>query len=91
MGYKNAKCVLPEALLNEIQKYIDGEYIYIPRKENNRKKWGEIKQHQQQKLLRNQAIYLHYQSGVSVNELAGSYYLSPKTIYNILAEMNQQV
>ena len=33
MGYKNAIRVLPDDLIMAIQEYIDGEYLYIPRKE----------------------------------------------------------
>ena len=32
MVYKNARGVLPDALIEEIQKYVDGESIYIPAK-----------------------------------------------------------
>ena len=41
MGYKKATKVLPQHLLRAIQEYVDGEYLYIPRKEENRKHWGE--------------------------------------------------
>lgn len=34
MSYVNADDVLPEYLLTEIQKYVDGQLRYIPRKEN---------------------------------------------------------
>ena len=36
MGYKNAVSVFPADLLEAIQQYIDGEYIYIPRKAENK-------------------------------------------------------
>lgn len=32
MKYKNAKRVLPESLIEQIQQYVQGEYIYIPSK-----------------------------------------------------------
>lgn len=32
MCYQNGKKILPPPLLSAIQEYIDGEYIYIPRK-----------------------------------------------------------
>lgn len=41
MKYTNAKSILPEELLTLIQDYIDGEYLYIPRKQENQKSWGE--------------------------------------------------
>ena len=41
MRYRKATEVLPEELVEAIQKYMDGGYVYIPRKEENKKKWGE--------------------------------------------------
>ena len=35
MNYKNATQILPQELLTQIQKYIDGEFIYIPRLSEN--------------------------------------------------------
>lgn len=39
MRYLNASDILPDELLREIQKYTQGEAIYIPR-EQERRKWG---------------------------------------------------
>ena len=91
MGYKNAIKVLPADLLEAIQKHVDGEYIYIPRKSENRKHWGEIKNSQQHIRARNEMILFKYQGGISVEDIAGSVYLSPKTIYKILADMRRRV
>ena len=90
MGYKNANTVLPADLLEAIQKHIDGEYIYIPRKLENRKHWGEVKNSRQYVQERNEMILSRYQCGISVEDIAGSVYLSPKTIYKILADMRNQ-
>lgn len=35
MSYVNADDVLPKDLIGEIQKYVDGQLIYIPRKDEN--------------------------------------------------------
>ena len=32
MKYKNAKDIFPDEILREIMKYVDGQYIYIPKK-----------------------------------------------------------
>lgn len=40
MSYIRADEILPSNLVDMIQKYIDGENIYIPRKESNKKEWG---------------------------------------------------
>lgn len=42
MKYINANMILPEKLIEEIQKYIQGKYIYIPIKKENYKSWGAI-------------------------------------------------
>lgn len=90
MGYKKAIEVLPEELLQLIQKYIDGEYIYIPRKEDNKKAWGEKNKAKQITHMRNTEIYVRYQKGCSVKELAERYCLSIKSIQGILLKMKQE-
>ena len=40
MSYVNADDVLPKDLIEEIQKYVDGQLIYIPRKDENSLSWG---------------------------------------------------
>ncbi|MEW9124100.1 MAG: CD3324 family protein [Thermotaleaceae bacterium] len=87
MDYKNAIFVLPDELITAIQQHIDGEYLYIPRKAENKKGWGELKNSKRFLNERNIAIFEKYQCGSSVEELANKYYLSPKTIYKILAAM----
>ncbi|AGC68015.1 hypothetical protein Cst_c10170 [Thermoclostridium stercorarium subsp. stercorarium DSM 8532] len=41
MKYNNARDLLPEWLLQQIQVYVQGEVLYIPKKESVRLKWGE--------------------------------------------------
>lgn len=40
MKYVKAEMILPDKLLKEIQKYIQGEYLYIPSELKKRKKVG---------------------------------------------------
>ena len=37
MSYKKITDILPVELIESIQEYVDGKYIYIPRKEKNKK------------------------------------------------------
>ncbi|WP_461218636.1 CD3324 family protein [Lapidilactobacillus salsurivasis] len=85
MDYQNATRILPENLIAAIQEYTDGEYLYIPRKDEHRQAWGANKQTRQLLDQRNQAIYQRYCRGTSVKSLAAEYYLATKTIYKILA------
>ena len=41
MSYYKAAEVLPEHIIKEIQKYVDGHSIYVPKKTDSRKSWGE--------------------------------------------------
>ena len=41
MRYIRAQDVLPADLLNQLQQYVDGAYLYIPRREENRLAWGQ--------------------------------------------------
>lgn len=59
MCYKNGKDILPEKLLRELQKYIQGETIYIPKTEE-RKGWGESNGTKRAIRERNLEIYKLY-------------------------------
>ena len=42
MDCQNSTNILPKELIEQIQKYVDGKVIYIPKKQKNKKQWGEI-------------------------------------------------
>lgn len=56
MKYKSAKDILPQDLMDEVQKYIQGEYLYIPNAEGSKKKWGEKSGARRELTLRNNEI-----------------------------------
>jgi DNA-binding NarL/FixJ family response regulator len=84
MGYTNATEVLPKNLLEAVQQFIDGKCVYIPRRDDRRKAWGEQTRTRADIAARNQNIRLRYDQGTSIRELADMFYLSPKTISRIL-------
>ena len=84
MSYIKATKLLPMDLVELIQDYIDGEYIYIPKKEKNKKTWGENTSTRNVLAVRNINIYEKYNNGCSVRELADKYYLSEKSIQRIV-------
>ena len=90
MSYIKATDVLPEEVLDLIQKYVEGEYIYIPKKECNRKLWGETTKSKRETFVRNKDIYKIYQDGVSVKILSEMYYLSLKSIQKIVLKMKKE-
>ena len=56
MRYRNAGDLLPEALVKELQRYVQGEYLYIPTDGTQRKGWGERSGARQMLDARNRAI-----------------------------------
>ena len=83
MKYENAKELLPEALLKEVQKYAGGKLLYIP-VENESKSWGEASGYRQKLLKRNVMISNRYKSGATLSELAEEYFLSLDSIKKIV-------
>ncbi|MCR1843371.1 CD3324 family protein [Murimonas intestini] len=84
MRYLNASEILPDELLREIQKYTQGETLYIP-KENERKKWGENSGSRSYYIERNSKILEKYrENGCSMQELADEFNLSVESIRKII-------
>lgn len=86
MGYKKGTAVLPAELIKQIQKYVDGECVYIPRISEKRRKWGEKTNSHDLLEERNTEIYLKYKGGVSVRQLSEEYFISPQGIYKIISK-----
>ena len=86
MRYQKANEILPENLVELIQKYIDGGYVYIPRKQENRKNWGESSRAQEELRRRNKEIFTKYRQGMGVKSLAEQYFLSEKSIQRIVLQ-----
>jgi Mor family transcriptional regulator len=86
MSYTKADKILPTELIQLIQQYIDGEYIYIPRKEDNKKLWGSCTNSREELRARNAAIYSDYLAGMTIENLTEKYYLSSKSIQRIVLQ-----
>lgn len=84
MRYKKAQDLFPEEIIALIQQYVDGEYIYIPRKPESKKAWGETSLARKELQERNKKIYDEYELGLCKNQLAERYFLSEKSIERIL-------
>lgn len=89
VSYTNADRILPRELLDAIQQYADGVYLYIPRKAERKRAWGEPRTPAGSGSPGNRELYEKHLGGAPVHKLAEEYYLSAKTIYKILASMRQ--
>lgn len=91
MSYIKATDILPEEILNLIQQYVEGEYLYIPKKEGSRRSWGESTKSKKETWQRNLQIYNENKKGVSAKELSEKYYLSLKSIQRIILQVKKEV
>lgn len=89
MSYRRAEEVLPRDAIELIWQYIDGENLYIPRKTENKQEWGKGTGIRQELFERNTSIFQEYLKGCRVEELAGKYFLSEKSIQRIIHEMKK--
>lgn len=84
MSYIKAEEILPKQLIREIQQYVDGVYIYIPRKPGGRHPWGQETDYKAELRERNSRICRDHDAGAGVTELCRRYHLSEKSIRRIL-------
>ena len=84
MSYIKADEILPQELIRQIQEYVDGVYIYIPRKPGTRRTWGQETGYKAELNARNDRIRKEHASGTSVAALSRRYHLSEKSIRRIL-------
>ncbi|KKI94126.1 hypothetical protein WQ54_00890 [Bacillus sp. SA1-12] len=84
MKYVNANHVLPEELIKEIQKYVQGETVYIPKPKRNHQKWGSNSGSRQLIDDRNTKIKNSFKNGNAIDQLADEFFLSIETIKKIV-------
>lgn len=87
MSYINAKSVLPKEMIEEIQKYVNGVNLYIPKVPEAKSTCSRYKLELHR---RNQEIYELFLQGEKISKLAAEYYLSDKSIYRILDQMKKK-
>lgn len=89
MSYKKATHILPQELLEQVQQYVDGESIYIPRVAEKKKVWGSTTSTRRELKVRNAQIYAEYLEGEKIEMLAERYFLSMKSIQRIIRQMRK--
>lgn len=83
MKYINAADILPEKLLRQLQTYIDGDVLYIP-KASKKMEWGTVNGSRLFYQERNKEIQRLYKEGHSIGALAEKYNLAHSTIKKII-------
>lgn len=97
MSYRKATDILPIEILQVIQEYVDGDYLYIPKKKENIKEWGTNTKTKEYTMQRNKLIKqieqtihsieteqldLHY--NVILREVFDQYVISLRKKYHII-------
>jgi len=90
MKYENARDLLPEPLLRQVQKYISGQLVYIPSRERKRE-WGAASGYREYLRQRNQDIRAQFALGLSVDQLADEYHLSCESIKRIVYNKKEMI
>lgn len=86
MSYRHSIDLLPKELIEQIQEYIDGQVIYIPKKKENMKYWGKNTDTKEVLAMRNFCIFQDYNNGITIKQLAKKYFLCEKSIQRILRQ-----
>ncbi|WP_130862762.1 CD3324 family protein [Bacilliculturomica massiliensis] len=84
MKYVNARTLLPEKLVRELQEYIQGGYIYVPAGMGKQRRWGELSGYRKELERRNRQITEEYRAGYTVDLLADRHGLSVYAIRKII-------
>ena len=84
MRYVNAREVLPEPLVRELQKVVPGGCLYVPRDKGSRRRWGEASGYRDELERRNRLIREERAGGASIAELAARHGLSVHAIKKIV-------
>lgn len=87
MKYINANQLLPQELVEQIQEYVQGEYIYIPIKDKRTKESATDYKIELEK--RDAHIYTKYLEGVSNRQLSQIYNLSESSIRRIIIKKKE--
>ncbi len=87
MKYRNAGEVLPQTLIEQIQQYVQGEYIYVPVKKATKSTPTEYKRELR---YRDGHIYVNALEGVTKGKLAHIYNLSPSSVRRIIISQRKR-
>jgi Mor family transcriptional regulator len=76
--------ILPEELLKEVQKYINGVMVYVPKPQGVREGWGVNSGSRKYINQRNHEIRQRFSQGTSIDELSEQFFLSLDSIKKIV-------
>lgn len=87
MRYEKAQDILPSNIIEILQEYMEGGYLYIPKKDENKKSWVDNTDTKSMLKTRNEEIVIKYSNGKSVRDLSVEYYLTEASIRRIIRQI----
>lgn len=91
LKYVNGRDVLPQELIAKIQDYTEGMYVYIPKRNTEKNKWGDNTNYRREMELRNQSIYDKYLEGAAIPKIADCYHLSLQSVRRIILSRKRKL
>ena len=88
MKYQNANNILPQELLEQIQEYVQGEYLYIPIQ--SKRSAESVTDYKTELEKRDAQIYRKYLEGVGRRHLSEIYHLSESSIRRIIINQRKE-
>lgn len=82
MKYRNAREMLPEPLLQDIQQHVQGELLYIPKAQ--RAAWGSGTGAKSFYATRNASIRKEFSHGATPTDLGGTFFLTEDAVKKIV-------
>lgn len=89
--YRNAIDILPKNLLEQVQRYVHGQEIYIPKRSQTRLGWGERNGTRKQLDMRNRTIVYRYLRGESIDSLMEEFHLSYDSVRKIVRKGKKEL
>lgn len=88
--YVNGRHVLPPKLLEQVQEYVQGKQLYIPKHDDTRTAWGEKSGTKAELRRRNRQILATYEKGARIEQLAAEHFLSEDSIRRIICKTRKE-
>ncbi len=88
MKYVNANDILPVSLVEEIQKHVQGVFLYIPKKDKQIRR--AVTEYRVELEKRNNRIYKMHLEGMPNRQLADNFSLAQSSIRRILIEQRKR-
>lgn len=90
MKYINAAEILPAEFVECLQDYIQGAYVYVPKREEDSRKVSKKTDYKVELEKRNGHMYTKYLEGWSNREISSLYHVSESSVRRVILQQKRQ-